>query len=387
LNESSMLLEALRSSSAGAPDAPPARVRLNVAACTTLLAFPGQLVGVLGRCSASGTVFHARDFTAGLPVPAPKATPAAAAAAAAAEAAAEAASADEKAAERLHLAVLAGPFCLRDTLDFKPLESALERAAAARPQALVLLGPFLDAGNQKVAAGDATLPADGEGGEPCDFEELYSRHVLPTLQRTLVGLRRKSPDTQILLVPSLEDVLCFHPLPQPPLDAMLAPVLGAQALGQLKSAVPGLRFLPNPAHVRLGSTVVTLCASDALSPVLRSGLVLRPEEKKIEAALRALVHQRCLFPVLPRDPPQVSEIRASALDFPDHTAPDVCIFPSQAGLPSATLVGETAFLNPGAVCRPASLGSFAEVRLAPATGSGGAASFQERLQVEIHKLA
>jgi len=270
----------------------------------------------------------------------------------------------------------------------------LERVAAARPHALALLGPFLDANNQKIAAGDTTIPGE-EADEPCGFEELYARHVFPTLQRTLARLRRASPDTEVLLVPALEDVLCFHPLPQPPLDAMLGgPAAGAagRALDELRGAVPGLRFLPNPAHVRLGGTSVSLCAADALSPVLRSGLVLRPTEgRRLEAALRALLHQRCLFPVLPRDPPQVSEGRASALDFPDRAVPDLCIFPSQAGVASATVVDETAFINPGAVCRPVSLGSFAEVRLASAAqaggGAAGAASLQERLQIEIHKLA
>ncbi|CAE8639127.1 unnamed protein product, partial [Polarella glacialis] len=58
LNERSMLLEGSRASSNGA------RVQLNVAECQRLAAFPGQIVGVLGRSGMAGTTFHARDFVA-----------------------------------------------------------------------------------------------------------------------------------------------------------------------------------------------------------------------------------------------------------------------------------------------------------------------------------
>merc|ERR1711970_1402983 len=109
--------------------------------------------------------------------------------------------------------------------------------------------------------------------------------------------------------------------------------------------------------IRIGGLGISVTSSDALSPVLRD-LVLRPEGKKIQESLRHLLRQRTLFPALPRDPPQVSEARASALDFPAGSVPDVCIFPSQIGGLSAAFVEDVTFVNPGSVCRPAALGSF-----------------------------
>merc|ERR1719203_2275530 len=107
-------------------------------------------------------------------------------------------------------------------------------------------------------------------------------------------------------------------------------------LEQLK--LLGVKFLPNPAHLDLNGLRVSVTSADALSPVLRSGLVLRPEERKIEQALRLLQQQRSLFPVLPREPARVSEARAAALDFPGKVVPDVAIFPSVSGTASGMLV-------------------------------------------------
>jgi len=350
LNERSMLLEGSRASANGA------RVQLNVAECKEIAAFPGQIVGVLGRSGMTGTTFHARDFIAGLPLQ-PVASPGGE--------------------SPLHMMVVAGPFCLRDSLDYAPLEQALRHAVRERPQVLVILGPLLDAGNQKVASGDTVLP--GGDDEPSTYEEVYGRHVLPLLQRCLAPLRKTNPLTEVLIVPSLEETLCFHPLPQPPLDAALGPCVEPGALEQLQRL--GVQFLPNPAHLRINGLKVSLTSADALSPVLRE-IVLRPEGRKIDEALRLLLQQRSLFPVVPRDPPQVSEARAAALDFPEGV-PDVCIFPSVSGTATGTIIGDTVFVNPGPICRPAALGSFAEFWLVPSGGS----SLKERVRVDIQKLS
>jgi len=356
LNERSILLEGSRASSKGA------RVQLNVAECPQIAAFPGQIVGVLGRSGMAGTTFHARDFIAGLPSDAaPTAAPS----------------------TPLHMMVLSGPYCLRDSLDYTPLEQALEHAAREMPQVLVLLGPLMDANNAKVSSGDTTLPNEEE---PRSFEEIYSDHVLPLLSRCLAPLRRGSSPTEVLLVPSLDEVMCFHPLPQPPLNVALGdePALG-KALGKLADL--GVKFLPNPAHVEINGLRVSITSSDALSPVLRAGLVLRPEQRKIDEALGLLLKQRSLFPVVPRDPPQVSEARAAALDFVDDATPDVCIFPAVSGTPSGTFVDSTLFVNPGPLCRPAVLGSFAELWVTPAADKGkNPAHLRDRARIDIQKL-
>lgn len=348
LNERSLLLEGSRASSGGAS------VRLSVVECPAVTAFPGQIVGVLGRSGMSGTTFHAREILDGLSIPARVAT---------------------RGDSPLHALVAAGPYCLRDSLEYDALERVFEHALQEKPDVLILLGPFLDASNMQVAAGATTLPGEDE---PCSFEDVYTEHVLKLLQRGVALLKRASPDTQLLLQPSLDEVLCFHPMPQPPLDISLGLERAMEPLKRL-----GVRFLPNPAHLRIGGLRVSVSSADALSPLLRE-LVLRPEGKKIQESLRQLLRQRTLFPALPRDPPQVSEARASAFDFPEGVAPDVCIFPSQCGGLMGAFVDDVAFINPGSVCRPAALGTFAELWVMPPSGD---APLCERVRIDIQKLS
>lgn len=337
-------------------------MQLNCAACPSVAAFPGQLVAVLGRSGMAGTTFHARDFIAGLPTPSPSAQ------------------VPTLSPEQLHMLVLSGPFSLKSNLDYSPLQQAIDYATKVGPQVLILKGPFVDANNKLVQDGDTEIPGEDE---PCTFEELYNRHVLPILYKSLQTLRR-ARTTEIFVVPSLEETLCFHPMPQPPLDQSLAAAVGSAGFEQLKRV--GVKFLPNPAHLDINGLKVSITSADALSPVLRSGLVLRPEEKKIEQALRLLQQQRTFFPVLPREPAQVSEARAAALDFPEKGVPDICIFPSVSGTPSGTFVDEKLFVNPGSVCRPVAKGTFAEIWVAPQTTVGAGKGLKDRVRVDIQSL-
>jgi len=353
LNERSILLEGSQSSCKGA------RVHLNLSGCPNVAAFPGQVVGVLGR-SGTGSEFHARDFVAGIPPPLPVAL---------------------RPDAQLNLMVASGPFCKRDSLDFSPLEQMFAHAMQSRPRVLLLMGPFLDSSNLKVSSGDTVIPGEAE---PRPYEEVYTHYVLPTLARGIAPLRRANPATEVLIVPSLDEVLCFHPLPQPPLDVSLC--IEASQFITLRNL--GVKFLPNPAHLEMNGMKVSISSADALSPVLRE-IVLRPNERKIEEGLRLLLHQRSLFPVLPRDPVQVSESRAAALSFPyaDNGVPDLCIFPSAIGAATGTFVDGTAFVNPGVLCR-GTLGTFAEVTVLPdrSRAGGNALKLSERTRVDVMKL-
>merc|ERR1712032_520995 len=271
---------------------------------------------------------------------------------------------------------MGGPFCVKSGLDFSPLEQLLAHAVQVAPQVLVLLGPLLDAGNDKVTSGDTTLPGEDE---PLSYEEVYIDHILPLLEQGLARLHRAAPATQVFISPSLEEVLCFHPLPQPPLDAALG--LGVEAFRPLLNL--GVQLLPNPAHLVINGLRVSISSADALKPVAGE-LVVRSAGRKIDEALRLLLLQRTLFPVIPRDPPQVSEMRAAALDFPDGRVPDICVFPSVVGQASGTVVDSTLFVNPGLLCR-AVVGTFAEVFFVPPEG-GRKAPLSECMRVDIQKL-
>lgn len=303
-----------------------------------------------------GETFHARDFMAGLPVQQ---------------------RAEPRGDGSLHMVVAAGPYCLRDGLNYEPLERVLEYADRQRPDVLLLLGPFVDASNQRVVDGDPVLP--GQDG-PCPFEDIYTDYVLPLLVKRCAHLRRRGSPVEVLIVPSLEEALCFHPMPQPPLDASLN-LEQTHRLDQLRNL--GVTLLPNPAHISVAGLRMSITSADVLTPMLKE-ILLRGTGGKIEEALRQVLGQRTLFPVLPREPPQVSEARATALDFPEGIVPDMCIFPSQIGGLAGTFVDGTAFVNTGYVCRPAVMGQFTDVWIAPPNDG---VLFQDRVRMDFTKLS
>lgn len=358
LNERSIMLEGSKATSNCA------KVQLNISSCPQVAAFPGQIAAVVGRIGSSGTIFHARDFLSGIPC----------------TVGATVGDAVVGLAETsLHMMMAAGPFCLRDGLDYSPLARLFEHAAETKPLALVLCGPFLDTANLKVTSGETVLP---DSDEILSFEEVYRHAVLPVLIHGVQTLRRLSPQTEVILVPALEEALSFHPLPQPPLEVLLGLEPGIfEPLQKL-----GVKLLPNPVHLRINGLRVSVSATDALSPVLRD-LVLRPAGRRIEEALRLLLLQQTLFPVLPRDPPQVSDSRAAALRFPEGKPPHICIFPSLAGGASSTLVDDCVFVNPGPLCK-ANLGTFAELWMVPSGPTGApSAPLRERVRVDIQRLS
>lgn len=345
LNEHSMLIEGSRGSCRGK------NIRLVTSECSEVVAFPGQIVGVVGRSSPSGHQFHARHFAPGIPLSVGQTS--------------------KDTGPSLHMMTAAGPFSLRDNLNFAPLETLFRRAMETRPQALFLLGPLLDVNNLRVQEGDCHAPGSNVNRS---MDEVYMNYIVPLLARLSNELRQSSPHTKVMLVPSLDEALVFHPLPQPPMD--LAMCLEGSPLAALQRQ--GIRMLSNPSYIKVNDVSIAVSSADALSPVLRD-LVFRSDGKRIEEALRQLLLQRTLFPVFPRSHP-VSEANAHALSFPDGGVPEICIFPSAVMSGSGTFVDNCLFLNPGPLCR-ATFGTFAEVVV-----HQGDTSMQERVRVDIQKL-
>eukprot|EP00746_Dinoflagellata_sp_MGD_P164188 gnl/MRDRNA2_/MRDRNA2_92675_c0_seq1.p1 gnl/MRDRNA2_/MRDRNA2_92675_c0~~gnl/MRDRNA2_/MRDRNA2_92675_c0_seq1.p1 ORF type:complete len:630 (+),score=114.79 gnl/MRDRNA2_/MRDRNA2_92675_c0_seq1:94-1890(+) len=346
-NEQSLLLEGSRESCRGKS------VRLVTSECPDVVAFPGQIVGVVGRSSPSGHQFgnfHARYFASGLPLNLKE---------------------PSKTASPLHVMTAAGPFSLRDDLNFAPIETVFQRAMDTRPQALFLLGPLLDSNNLRVQEGDCRAPGSNHSRT---LQEVYMNQIVPLLTRLCIELRQSSPHTKVMLVPSLDEALIFHPLPQPPMDLTMC--LEGNPLAVLQRQ--GVGFLSNPCMVKVNDVSIAVSSADALSPVLRD-LVFRSNGKRIEEALRQLLLQRTLFPVFPRSHP-VSEAHADALNFPDDAMPDICLFPSAVAAGSGTFVDDCLFLNPGPLCR-ATLGTFAEVVV-----HQGESALPDRVRVDIQKL-
>lgn len=114
-------------------------VRLHCAQLRALALFPGQTVALRGRNPRGDTLYveavHAERQLQRAPVPSTMSAP-------------------------LSVLVVSGPYTAADDLAYEPLHDMLAYCVANRPDVLVMLGPFVDAGHAMVLDGVLQEPFD-----------------------------------------------------------------------------------------------------------------------------------------------------------------------------------------------------------------------------------
>ena len=204
--------------------------------------FPGQVVGVKGCAPSEDGTVVARSVVGGAPAPGATTTRG------------ELRTfASQQGGAPLSVWVAAGPYTTADDLDYAPLHDLLAAAKAAKPDCVVLLGPFVDADHPAAKRNEFS-----EGEEAVDAATLFARppgdtQTVKMPSRCIVCVRRGAdvflniqgrpetersvpaqvlkvawaleraldadPDgaTQFVLAPSTRDVVGAPVFPQPPL--------------------------------------------------------------------------------------------------------------------------------------------------------------------------
>lgn len=117
------------------------RVHLDLRELQSFALFPGQVVAVQG-INGSGGRMVARGIIEGVPRPLPSSRPS--------ELARVQHGAELAGGKALSIFAAAGPFTTSDSLKYEPLNDLLGAVRAARPDVVVLMGPFVDAEHPQV---------------------------------------------------------------------------------------------------------------------------------------------------------------------------------------------------------------------------------------------
>ncbi|CAN0562753.1 unnamed protein product, partial [Laminaria digitata] len=120
------------------------RVHLDLRELQSFALFPGQAVAVQG-VNGSGGRMVARGVIDGVPRPLPSSAPS--------ELVRVQHGAELGGGRALSIFAAAGPFTTSDSLVYEPLNDLLGAVRAARPDVVVLMGPFVDAEHPKVRGG------------------------------------------------------------------------------------------------------------------------------------------------------------------------------------------------------------------------------------------
>eukprot|EP00053_Salpingoeca_punica_P011715 m.104425 g.104425 ORF g.104425 m.104425 type:complete len:664 (-) comp15756_c0_seq2:1515-3506(-) len=189
LNAQSILLEGSRETSNGE------RVKLDVSELAEFSLFPGQIV-VCDGSNSTGECFVPRTIHQGAPpaliksrntdlvqhyFSSPMATDA----------------------QAVELIVASGPYTADSDLSYAPLDDLLEVIGREKPDAVILMGPFVDAEHSIIKTGQVDVT----------YEELFKNIT----SRIIDNIRLASSHTEIVFVPSLRDVHHDCVYPQPPL--------------------------------------------------------------------------------------------------------------------------------------------------------------------------
>ena len=312
-------------------------------ASSTVGLFPGMIVGLRGR-NGSGGRFVASEILMPPALPHP--------ATAAAELREQYTAQDGV----LRFAVASGPYTAPDDLEFAPWHAFMDHVEHARPDVVVLLGPFLSEAHPRLVQGDVDeMPTD-----------IFRRHIA----HRLAQLVERSPATLPVLVPSTSDI--FHPhhaFPQPFIDK------ADPALGLPKR----VRCLPNPCVFYINELALGVSTADTLGDLQREELVQRvaaPDSVRRGAdpmvrLSRHVLGQRSFYPLFP--PSAASrlplDLSHSALCTLEQVTPDLLLLPSRIK-PFLRVVDSAVIVNPGQLGAHSGHDAFARIQVEPLAPTG-----------------
>ncbi|CDF34849.1 unnamed protein product [Chondrus crispus] len=269
----------------------------------------------------------------------------------------------------------AGPFTTSTNLNYEPLEDLLSVVERARPDAVFLTGPFVDASH-----------ADVSSATPVQFEHIFETRVLNRLRKAVAAMTDEGPRTEFVLVPSLMDVHHDFVCPQP--------AFRLQA-GQPSDA--RIRLVANPSVVELasrdGAAVATVGVANLPSlQDISADCICWNKPDRFAAIASHMVRQCSFYPTFP--PSASVPLDCSLWDgmaIPDTErwpTVDVLVTPSRLKAFAKSVDGGAVAVNPGLLCRGSSGGSYAEMRipLHEATSSRGLNANEDKLKASIIRL-
>lgn len=112
----------------------------------------------------------------------------------------------ESAKEGVKVYAVAGPYTTNDNLDYQPLADLLTMVEVEKPDAVVMMGPFLDMKQELVKNGeDLVLEYEDGSKRHVSYEQFFAAKIANELE----GLYESIPNlkTQFVLVPSVDDAI------------------------------------------------------------------------------------------------------------------------------------------------------------------------------------
>lgn len=371
INKTSVVLEGDRKSSRGC------RVHLDLQDLPSYALFPGQIVLVQG-VNSNGRKMLAKRIVEGAMQPLPT-TPVP-------KLLEYHHSKDFQDGKPLQVVTAAGPFTTSDALDYTPLEDLLINVLKAKPDVLVLTGPFVDISQPLLASGNVELEIMGSGKSASNsstasvqllsYEKVFVEQVVGNLRLMFDDEEDYSGPlpTQIIIVPSLLDAHHEFVFPQPPFDEAYQIDFGypdepVDELKKLRSERKNtnrrVHFMPNPCMFRINEILFGVCSNDVLFSLSSDEVSHGIEGNRLARLAGHLIMQQSFCPQFPAPSSTLAQFDlryAHCWDF--KTRPDILLLPSRLA-PLARDVCGTLVVNSGPLTKGVGGGTYADIHIHP----------------------
>ncbi|KAH7113787.1 DNA polymerase alpha 70 kDa subunit [Dendryphion nanum] len=187
----------------------------------------------------------------------------------------------------LNILIASGPYTTDQTLDFSPLYTLLENAATTHADAVILLGPFLDAEHPSLRTGDFDVPPHVSDPDTATLTDLFRHHISSAIQT----LAHAVPTCTVILVPSLRDA--HHRHASFPQDKFPKKELGLPP--------KQVQCVTNPMTLSMNEFIIGMSSVDILDMLRREELTSGKAKTTnvYERAARNVIEQRSFLPVFP----------------------------------------------------------------------------------------
>ncbi|XP_041467785.1 DNA polymerase alpha subunit B-like [Lytechinus variegatus] len=245
LNAQSVMMEGSVESSAGK------QVAVSLAEVKEFSLFPGQVVAMDGVNSA-GVKFVASKIYPGVM--------------------GDFASTDfPEATGNLHLLLAAGPFSTSDNLSLEPLEDLIKVIKKTRPDACILLGPFVDVEHSQIK--------DGSLGE--SYDKVFNDIIQATIRKT------ESVGCELIFQPSLRDAHHHFIYPQPPYT-------------DIKNQPKRVHFVAEPEMININGINIASTSTDIVFHLSREEISCPPgSSDRLGRLVRHILSHQNFYPLYP----------------------------------------------------------------------------------------
>ncbi|XP_030855397.1 DNA polymerase alpha subunit B [Strongylocentrotus purpuratus] len=171
----------------------------------------------------------------------------------------------------LHLLVAAGPFSTSDNLSLEPLEDLIKVIKKTRPDACILLGPFVDVEHGQIK--------DGSLGE--SYDKVFSDIVQAIVRKT------ESVGCELIFQPSLRDAHHHFIYPQPPYS-------------EIKNQPKRVHFVAEPEMININGINIATTSTDILFHLSREEISCPPgSSDRLGRLVRHILTQHNFYPLYP----------------------------------------------------------------------------------------